>query len=121
MVELAANKNLPASPRLRASARNLVSPGLRRKWQDAPMGKYAAAAVLAVRLLGLAWMVAGLWLLAANFIESAGEFDPSFIGYYFLSQALRPLLAVVAGLLLWLLARPLGRRAARGLDADEKK
>lgn len=80
------------------------------------MGKYTSAAVLAVRLLGLFWLAAGLWMLAANVIESITEFNPSFIGYYLESQALRPLLAMGAGLLLLFLARPLGRMLARGLD-----
>jgi hypothetical protein len=30
------------------------------------MGKYTSAAVFAVRLLGLVWLAAGLWMLAAN-------------------------------------------------------
>ncbi len=83
------------------------------------MGKFTSAAVLAVRLLGLAWLTAGLWMLAANVIESATEFNPSFIGYYLQSQALRPLLAVGTGVLLLLLARPLGRRLGRGLDGPD--
>jgi hypothetical protein len=81
-----------------------------------PMRKYTAAAVLAVRLLGLFWITAGLWMLAANLIESATEFDPSFPGYYLQSQALRPILAMVLGALLWFFSGRLGRRAARGLD-----
>jgi len=80
------------------------------------MGKYTSAAVLLVRLLGLFWVAAGLWMLVANVIESATEFNPSFLGYYLQSQALRPLLAIGVGLLLMIFARPIGRRAARGLD-----
>lgn len=80
------------------------------------MGKYTSAAVLAVRLLGLVWLAAGLWMLAANVIESATEFNPSFIGYYLQSQALRPLLAIGLGAGLLFFARPLGRWLARGLD-----
>lgn len=83
------------------------------------MGKSISAAVLAVRLLGLAWLSAGLWMLAANVIESATEFNPSFIGYYLESQAVRPLLAVGLGVLLMILARPLGRRLGRGLDGPD--
>jgi hypothetical protein len=82
------------------------------------MGKFTSAAVLAVRLLGLFWLVAGLWMLAANVIESATEFNPSFIGYYLQSQMLRPLLAAGAGLLLIFFSRPIGRRLARGLDSS---
>ena len=80
------------------------------------MSKYPAVATLAVRLLGLIWITAGLWMLAANAIESAKEFNPSFIGYYLLSQALRPVLAVAVGLGLWFFSRPLGRLIARGLE-----
>jgi len=82
------------------------------------MGKPTSAAVLAVRLLGLFWLVAGLWLLAANVIESALEFNPSFIGYYLQSQVLRPLLAMGLGLLLIFFSRRLGRWLARGLDSS---
>jgi len=81
------------------------------------MGKSTSAAILAVRLLGLFWLVAGLWMLVANVIESATEFNPSFVGYYLQSQLLRPLLAVGVGLLLFIFSRPLGRRLARGLDS----
>jgi len=70
-----------------------TSPKATQKLEDARMGKFTSAAVLAVRLLGLFWITAGLWMLAANVIESATEFNPSFLGYYLQSQALRPLLA----------------------------
>jgi hypothetical protein len=82
------------------------------------MGKSTSAAVLAVRLLGLFWLVAGCWMLAANIIESALEFNPSFIGYYLQSQMLRPLLAMGLGLLLIILSKKLGRWLARGLDSS---
>jgi hypothetical protein len=83
------------------------------------MGKYTSAAILGVRLLGLFWMVAGLWMLAANVIESATEFNPSFLGYYLQSQVLRPVLAILAGVILGMFSRRLGRRAARGLDPTD--
>jgi len=80
------------------------------------MGKYTSAAVLAVRLLGLVWLAAGLWMLVANIAESALEFNPSFVGYYLQSQALRPLLAIGLGAGLMFFARGLARMLARGLD-----
>ncbi len=80
------------------------------------MNKHVPAAVLAVRLMGLFFVVTGLWMLLSNIIESVSEFNPSYPGYYLQSQALRPLLAMVLGLFLWWMARPLGRRAARALD-----
>ncbi|HTB62288.1 MAG TPA: hypothetical protein VK737_01760 [Opitutales bacterium] len=80
------------------------------------MGKYTTAAVLAVRLLGLCWLVAGLWMLAANVVESETAFNPSFIGYYLQSQAVRPLLAMGIGMGLMFFAGILGRWMARGLD-----
>jgi hypothetical protein len=82
------------------------------------MGKPTSAAILAVRLLGLFWLVAGLWMLVANVIESALEFNPSFIGYYLQSQVLRPVLAMGLGLLLIIFSRRLGRWLARGLDSS---
>jgi hypothetical protein len=80
------------------------------------MNKYTGAAVLAVRLLGLIWVTAGLWMLVANAVESATEFDPTYPGYYLQSQAVRPGLAILLGLGLWAWAGKLGRRAAKGLD-----
>ncbi len=83
------------------------------------MKKYIGPAVLAVRLLGLAWVSAGLWMLVANVAESATEIDPSYPGYYLQAQALRPALAIVMGVILWAGAGRLGRRAARGLDEHD--
>ncbi len=80
------------------------------------MGKYSSAATLAVRILGLGWLVAGLWMLAANVAESASEYDPTFTGYYLHSQALRPALAIGLGIGLLFFARLFGRLLARGLD-----
>jgi len=82
------------------------------------MGKPTSAAILAVRLLGLFWLVVGLWMLVANIIESATEFNPSFVGYYLQSQMLRPLLAMGLGVLLIILSKKLGRWLARGLDSS---
>jgi hypothetical protein len=93
-----------------------TSPKATQKFKDRRMGKYTSAAVLAVRLLGLLWLTAGLWMLAANILESVMEFNPSYIGYYLESQALRPLLAMGLGGLLLARARPLGRKLAKGLD-----
>ena len=80
------------------------------------MGKYTSAAVLAVRLMGLFWVIAGLWMLMANIIESALDFNPTYLGYYLVSQALRPLLAVGFGIILSLFSKKLGRCLACGLD-----
>jgi len=83
------------------------------------MKKHTRAVVLAVRWLGLFWMTAGLWMLAANVIESVTAFDPTYAGYYLQSQALRPGLAILLGVILWLLARRLGRLMERGLGASD--
>jgi hypothetical protein len=83
------------------------------------MKKHTRAAVLAVRLMGLFWLTAGLCMLAANIIESATAFDPTYAGYYLQSQALRPGLAILLGVILWMLAWRLGRLAARGLGGSD--
>jgi len=83
------------------------------------MGKNTSAAILAVRLLGLFWFVAGLWMLAANILESATAFNPAYIGYYLQSQALRPLLAIGIGVGLMFFACTLGRLLGRGLDSKD--
>jgi len=80
------------------------------------MNQTTAYAILGVRLCALFFGALGLWLLAANLIESFSEFNPAYIVYFVLSQVVRPLAAIFLGLLLWLLSKPLGKRISRGLS-----
>lgn len=80
------------------------------------MNTITAHAILGVRLCALFFGALGLWLLVANLVESFSEFNPSYLGYFLLSQVARPLAAIVLGLLLWLLSKPVGKLLGRGLS-----
>lgn len=73
-------------------------------------------AVVGVRLWALAVFTVGLWVLAGNVLDSLVEFNPAYLRYYAMSQLMRPLLAMVLGVMLGLGSRKLGRCLARGLD-----
>jgi len=64
---------------------------------------------LAVRLIGFFFVLLGLWMLVSNLVESWGKVSLVFWLSYLQAQILRPLLAVVFGLLTMALAGPLGR------------
>lgn len=66
-------------------------------------------ATLALRLLGILFLLIGGWQLVANLVDGWMEFDPTYLGYFFRSQLLRPGLAMLIGLILILCSRPLGR------------
>lgn len=78
----------------------------------------SSRAILAVRLFGFFLLVLGALSLLANAVESARDFDPTYLGYYLVTQTLRPGLAMTAGILGWRMAPRLGRWLARGLDAE---
>ncbi|MGF1482986.1 MAG: hypothetical protein ACFBZ8_01330 [Opitutales bacterium] len=80
------------------------------------MGEWEKRSVLAVRLLSLSIIVFGAISLAAALADSVGEFNPAYLRHYFMTELLRPLLWLASGIVLRLVARPLGRRLARGLD-----
>lgn len=79
------------------------------------MNSTTANAILGVRLWALFFATLGLWLLSANLIESAGDFNPAYWGYFVVSQVARPLASIILGGLLCAFSRPLGRGLARGL------
>lgn len=69
-----------------------------------------------IRLLGLVWLTLGAWLLIANIAESAYEFNPAYLKFYFYSQLLRPLLALAIGVLLMVCSKRLSRWLGKGLE-----
>ena len=79
------------------------------------MNPITVRAILGVRLCALFFGALGMWLLTANVIESAGDFNPAYWGYYLKSQIARPTVAIILGALLLLLSRPLGRLIGQGL------
>lgn len=74
------------------------------------------AAIFAVRLLGLIFLLLGLWQGTANLIDGWMEFDPSYLGYFLRSQLLRPVIALLLGMALIAGSRPLARRLTHGLS-----
>lgn len=66
-------------------------------------------AQIGVRLLALYFIVQGLWLLIHNLIGSIPKFDPNYLGHYFYTQMLYPLIGILLGCALYALAPALGR------------
>jgi hypothetical protein len=75
-----------------------------------PSSPTPAHARLGVRLLGLFFLLQGFWQLSTNLLASFPEFDPNYLGFYFRSQMLGPLVGMGLGLLLWGLGGWLSRR-----------
>ncbi len=65
-------------------------------------------AVIGVRLIALLFICGGVLLLLGNVLETAWDFNPNYLGYYFATQLLRPVLAIVLGSSLYGLSRILG-------------
>ncbi len=74
------------------------------------------AATLSVRFLGVLFILLGGWQLVSNLIDGWIEFDPTYLGYFFRSQLLRPAVACALGVILIVLSRPLARALCRGLE-----
>ena len=73
----------------------------------------AAPAVVGVRLMGLLIAAVAFWQLLGNVLDTWRDFDPSYAGYYFGNQLLRPVLGLAIGAVLMLGARWIGKRAGR--------
>lgn len=58
-------------------------------------------------------MSSGLVLLLGNVLETAWDFNPNYLGYYFATQLLRPLILCALGGLLLFLSRGLGKLLSR--------
>ena len=71
-------------------------------------------AVLGVRLIALWLVVDGTRALLANLVTGAAEFDPSYLLYFLRLVVFEPLIAVIAGGLLFACSRGLGRRLTPG-------
>jgi hypothetical protein len=68
-----------------------------------------ALATIGVRLIALAFTCTGITLLVGNVLESAWDFNPNYLGYYFATQWLRPVLTIASGLILHLASKRIGR------------
>ena len=79
------------------------------------MLKQDLRAAFVVRVLALMFVLIGTWMLVCNLIESIAEFNPVYAYYYFETQLLRPLVAIILGLVLFILSQSVGRLLLRGL------
>jgi len=71
-----------------------------------------AAAIIALRILAVIWISVGSFQAIANLIDGFRAFDPTYLGHFFMSQLLRPTLAIAFGVVIAALSGPLGRRIA---------
>jgi hypothetical protein len=69
-----------------------------------------------LRVAAILFIALGLFQLLANNLESYRDFDPSYLGYYFMSVCLRPILLIIWGLLLGALSRRLAKWAGSPAD-----
>ncbi|MCC5806310.1 MAG: hypothetical protein JJU00_08270 [Opitutales bacterium] len=77
---------------------------------DTPRHQTTAAVLLRVGAILI--IVTALWQSLANTAESVFEIDPSYLGYYFRQNLLRPLIGLALGVVLFVFAGPLARRCA---------
>tara|TARA_B110000305_G_C19348434_1_gene592926 strand:- start:270 stop:509 length:240 start_codon:yes stop_codon:yes gene_type:complete len=66
-------------------------------------------AKLLVKLMGLFFIMLGLWQGLCNILETYSEFNPTYFSFYFTSQLLRPFLALALGCILIFASRFLAR------------
>lgn len=75
--------------------------------------------VVVVRLAGLLLFVGGLLQLLTAIAASWGKVGLVYWQTFLLTVVLPPMILALAGLILLLLARPVGRFLARGLDSGQ--
>ena len=73
-------------------------------------------ALLCVRILALAGCAFNAATLLANLAQSYDTFNPSYAGFYLEQQLVRPAIGFAISLALAVLARPLARLLASGID-----
>ena len=76
----------------------------------------AQRATLAIRIGAVLIATVAFWQMAANLAGTYRDIDPSYLGYYFTSQLVRPICGILTAILLYALSRILGKLIARGLD-----
>ena len=70
-------------------------------------------AIIGLRLIGILVLTGGIVLSLGNMLETAWDFNPNYMGYYFATQLLRPILIMVAGALLLGFSRKIGKRIGK--------
>ncbi|MCG8528397.1 MAG: hypothetical protein MI748_18605 [Opitutales bacterium] len=69
--------------------------------------------VIICRVLGVGFSAAGFIHLVANIVESAWDFNPNYLGFFLLTQCLRPSLWILGGVVVYALSRMLGRQISK--------
>jgi chromate transport protein ChrA len=67
-----------------------------------------------LRLMAVALLIAGGLELFFQLIESWYRFDPNYLAAFLFQTVFRPVVLILAGLVLYLLAAPLSRKLGRG-------
>jgi NAD(P)-dependent dehydrogenase (short-subunit alcohol dehydrogenase family) len=70
-------------------------------------------ATIGLRILGVLMVAVGLVLLVANVLESAWDFNPNYLGFYFMTQLLRPMLWAAGGALVLVSSKIVGKLIAK--------
>jgi NAD(P)-dependent dehydrogenase (short-subunit alcohol dehydrogenase family) len=70
-------------------------------------------ATIGLRLLGVVMIAGGFVLLVANVLESAWDFNPNYLGFFFMTQLLRPMLWMAGGSLLLISSKIIGKLIAK--------
>ncbi len=78
--------------------------------------KIETLAVAGLRLFGVIGVFIFLWCLVVALATGMSDFNPTYIGYFFIKQLLSPLLGLVFSILLFSSSRTLGKWIAKGLD-----
>ncbi len=80
----------------------------------------ASIAILLLRLTGFLLAGGGILTLCASIAASWGKIGLVYWETFLLTVVLPPALFAAAGLVLWAVAGPLGRRLAKGLDSADQ-
>ena len=70
-------------------------------------------AVVGIRLIAVLFCGVGLLWLVGNILETAWDFNPNYLGYYFATQLLRPVLTLGLGTAFWFSSGKLAKAIAK--------
>jgi hypothetical protein len=74
-------------------------------------------AIFTVRVIGLSFLLAGMYFFAVHSIENYRSFNPIYWDFFVMTQLLRPLFLILWGIGLLVLCRPIGRWLSHGLKS----
>lgn len=78
--------------------------------------KLETLAIFFIRILGTVFVAVSLWQLLTGLVQSLGEIDPTYFGYFFQKILVGPTVGLAFGGLLLGSGRLLGRWLCRDLD-----